>query len=122
MKLVRKVAALAKRRRDRDQCKPLAGVGLVWSSAEVSVDRAAIPAGCHIATDVFITEHGDGSDTWATAERYSPDAGDLGAVYDQTRTDERRTAVGRVVSVDGSLWTLEMEGEGGGEVSAATPR
>jgi hypothetical protein len=117
MKLVRKVAALAKRRRDRQLAKPLSDVGLVWTSAETKVDRAAMPAGSHIATDVVITDRGPEFEIWSTVERFATDPEDLGVVYDQSRTQ-----IGRVSAVEGKLLTLEIDGDAGGEVATATPR
>ena len=87
-----------------------AGVGLVWSVNEARVDPGDLVEGEYIACDIRMEGGAPGADGapgptwWAVSERVTLDARDLGVV-----SSAGGLRIGRVVELDGSMVTIEVD-------------
>ena len=105
MKLVRVVKRLEAAAAQRAARRARRGsVGLVWTMEETHVDLASLPEGAAVAIDLVVTGDLAGTPTLRTFERRAIEAGDIGRVFDGMGRE-----VGRVLSRDGSMLTLELE-------------
>jgi hypothetical protein len=80
-------------------------IGLAYTANDVRVEAALLGRGEYIATDVVVLGECAGCAVHRVVERVTRDAGDVGWVQ-----DSEGTRIGRVVEVNGTLVTLEMNG------------